>query len=137
MAAHLPQSNADIVALNLVYDAFIDEINTPGQSLAQLLEQMASLSRDIGGDFHAGGADWEQMLEQPQDAIESEFEPTVGRQALTIGDIWAKRWMLCMMAKHIHAKLEEECLDHPAASKIEVIAYGEDGSVDSWSTRKP
>jgi hypothetical protein len=49
MTAQLPDSNADAVALNLTYNAIVDEIYAPGESLARLFERMAAMSRDIGG----------------------------------------------------------------------------------------
>src|SRR5438477_8570190 len=112
MVAKLPDSNADIIALNLVHDAIVDEINKPGEALALLFSRMASISRDIGGDFRADRADWQDVLDNLPDIDESEFKSIAGSQSLLIGNSWAKNWMLCLIAKHLHALLEEQCLDH-------------------------
>ncbi len=133
MPPQLPESNAEIVAFNIVDHAVVDDLNTPGEAIALLLEKMAAISRDIGGDFRAGNADWRQMVDKGDDA---EIKPTVDRIALAIGDTWAKRWILCMMTKHLSEALENSCLDSPASTVIESISYGQDGSIQSWTQRK-
>ena len=133
MEERLPESNADLVALNIVDNAIVDDFNSPGEALARLFEQMAAMSRDISGDYRVATADWEKLIESMD---QSEIGPTIGRQEQAFGDTWAKRWMLCVMAKTLHKQLEYRCLDHPAASKIQRVIYAEDGSLESWSLRR-
>lgn len=128
----LPESNGDNVALNLVVHAIVDEINTPGEALAGLLDRMAAMSRDIGGDFRVATADWHEMLKIGD---EIEIKPVVDRQAQAMGDSWAKRWLLCLMFKRLYEDLEHCCLNHPAATKLERVTYAEDGTLESWSLR--
>lgn len=71
----LPESNADAVALNLVHNAIVDDINTPGEPIAELLESMVAIARNIGGDRRSATADW-------QDAL-SRLDPT---EASDLGD---------------------------------------------------
>lgn len=129
----LPESNADQVALNLVVNAIVDEVTTPGASLAKLFDWMAAMARDIGGDFRAATADWQGALDNWD---ESEATPLANRQGQAMGDTWAKRWLLCEMVKRLHEDLERTCLEHPAASKIERVTYGDDGTLESWSLRR-
>jgi hypothetical protein len=86
MAELLPKSNADIVALNLVDHAIVDEINTPGESLAKLFDRMAAICRDIGGEYRVANADWNDLVKSLD---QSAIEPVVNRQAQTFGDTWA------------------------------------------------
>ena len=124
MTDQLPESNADIVALNLVDHAIVDDIIDPGEALAKLFDRMAEMARDIGGDHRVANADWQELFKTMD---RSDIEPVVDRQAQAMGDTWSKRWMLCMMAKRLHKELEAQCLDHPASSKIERVTYARDG----------
>jgi hypothetical protein len=133
MTDRLPESNADQVALNLVVTAIVDEVTTPGESVAKLFDRMAAMSRDIGGDFRAATADWQGVLDNWD---ESEAKPLVNRQAQAMGDTWAKCWLLCQMVKRLHEDLERSCHEHPAASKIERVTYGHNGTLESWALRR-
>jgi hypothetical protein len=133
MTEQFPESNADQVALNLVINAMVDEVTKPGESLAQLFDRMAAMARDIGGDSRAATSDWQGALDNWDD---SEAKPLMARQDQAIGDTFAKRWMLCEMVKRLHENLEEDCLEHVAASKIERITYADDGTLESWSFRR-
>lgn len=134
MAELLPESNADMVALNLVHHAIIEEVNARGESLARLFDRMAKMAHDIGDDFRLAKIDWDEFVNIGFD--QSETQAVVNRQAQTLGDTWAKGWMLCMMAKHLYELLEERCLDHPAVSQIERVNYADDGTLESWKARR-
>ena len=130
-----PESNADIIALNLVHHAIVDDINDPGNAVATLLERMSAMSRNIGGDERAANADWRGAVSDLENASNSEIEPLVNRQVLAIGDTWSQRWMIMHMAKYLYHELERVCMDHPAASAIESISYTDDGGLDAWKQR--
>jgi len=133
MPDQLPESNVDNVALNLTYNAIVAEVASPGESLAQLFERMAAMSRDIAGEYRVANADWQALLDSWDS---SEVEPVVNRQAQALGDTWAKRWMLCKMVERLYGDLERSCLEHPAASKIARVTYAKDGTLESWSLRR-
>ena len=116
-SSQIPESNADIVALNLVYHAIIDDINDPGKAIAVLLESMARISRNIGGDERAANADWRAVVSDSSSVELSEVRPLVNRQELAIGDTWAQRWMLMHMAKHLFEELERVCMESRLPSR--------------------
>ena len=130
-----PDSNADNVALNLVINAIVDEINTPGESLARLFDRMSAISRNVGGDFRVAGSDWNDAVSYIGAVDETEIKNLVNRQELAMGDTWAQHWMLMQLAKHLYEELEMRCLNSPAATAIERIEYDHDGSVLRWTTR--
>lgn len=130
-----PDSNADNVALNLVMNAIVGEINTPGESLAGLLDRMAAISRNVGGDFRGAGSDWKEAVSGIGTINETEIKNLVNRQELAMGDTWAQQWMLMQLAKRLYEELEMRCLESPAAVAIESIEYDNDGSVLRWTMR--
>lgn len=134
-SSKMPDSNADIVALNLVYHAIVDDLNDPGNAVAALLESMAKISRNIGGDQHATDTDWQSGTCDLTSVELSELGLLVNRQELTMGGIWAQRWMLMHMAKHLCEELERVCMESPTASAIESITYNDSGAVEAWKER--
>ena len=42
-----PESNAGMLALNMVYEAIVDEVSTPGDGLAGLFAKMTSIANEI------------------------------------------------------------------------------------------
>ena len=72
-----PESNVDIVAPNLVMNAVIDDVLKPGDALAELFDQMATMARNIGGDHRVAMADWQELLDNFSD---SEVKSVLRRQ---------------------------------------------------------
>jgi len=132
----VPTTNADIVSANLVLNAIVGDINDPGKSLAELLETMATMSRNIGGDHRAASSDWNDAIPTIVNKTDKEIQELVSRQELAIGETWAQRWMLMHLAKHLQDELERQCIESPAATAIESIVYTDDGRVETWSLRK-
>lgn len=130
-----PDSNAENVALNLVINAIVGEINTPGESLARLFDRMSAISRNVGGDVRAVGIDWKEAVSDIGSINETEIKNLVNRQEFAIGDTWAQTWMLMQLARHLYEELKMRCLESPAATAIERIEYGDDGSVLRWTMR--
>lgn len=129
----MPESNADNVALNLVYDAIVDDTQKPGDAIAELLEKMAGMAREIGRVNRFTNAEWRNMV--AEFGTESDIKSVVDGHLEAAGDMWAQEWMLCNMAKHLHDQLERNCLDFPFAEKIESIKYERSGKVESWTQR--
>ncbi|MEX2140887.1 MAG: hypothetical protein WD894_16605 [Pirellulales bacterium] len=136
LSDQLPRSNADTVAFQLVSDAVIDDVLSPGAGLARLLDKMAVLSREVAGEHGAAKVDWQELVTRLNKADDSEIKSTVGRQELTFGNMWSTNWMLSKLAKHLYEEIERLCLDSPASSAIESIEYADDGTVRSWSLRR-
>ena len=130
----VPESNVDIVALNLVMNAVVDDVMKPGDALAELFDRMATMARNIGGDHRIAMADWQELLDNFSD---SEVESVMRRQEFAFCEAWAQRWLLCQMVKFIHSNLENDCLKSSAASAIESVIYNNDGTVESWKIRQP
>jgi len=128
----LPESNASIVAHDLVFNAMVDDVTNPGEALALLFEKMAVMARNIGGEYRAARADGEQLLS----AADAEIEATIRRQEFAFGESWAQRWMLCLMTKCLYGDLERDCLNSPAASAIASVKYADDGTVETWRIRR-
>lgn len=133
----LPESNADNVAVNLVFDAIIKDVHKPGDAIADLLEKMAAMAREIGAESRVTNADRHSVVdEMKKDGIEQSEMLEMTRRHLTAGgDIWAREWMLCNMAKHLHHRLEVSCTEFPLAAAIETVEYESDGSVKCWHQR--
>lgn len=131
----IPDSNADIVAFNLVCGAIVDNVTNPGTAIARLLEIMAAMSRNVGGDVHAANTDWHGSLSELADGRNPDFAPIVNRQELTIGEIWAQQWMLAHIAKHLYLELERTCMESPAAPAIQSVMYSNAGTVETWKKR--
>lgn len=131
----IPDSNADIVAFNLVCDAVVDNIIDPGTAVAGLLEIMAAMSRNVGGDINAAKSDWHDSMSELAQARNPDFGPIVNRQELTIAEIWAQRWMLANIAKHLYLELERTCMESPAAAAIQSVTYSNSGAVETWKKR--
>jgi hypothetical protein len=132
MIDQTPASNGELVALNLVEHAIIDELIKPGVALADLFDRMAQIARDMGGEYSSVTRDWREAMERLHAGHAVDSGGLVGRQELAIGDAWCKRWMLCLIAKKRHERLEERLGEDPAAKVIKTISYSEDGSLDSW-----
>jgi hypothetical protein len=128
---HALESNCDNVALNLVYAAIVDAVDKPGHAIAELLERMAKMAREIGEANRAAATDFLGSGIEP-----SELETMMQRQVLTAGETWALNWMLAHMSKHLCEELEMRCENDPYAAHIESIEYETDGSVKRWSERK-
>ena len=127
-----PNSNADNVALNLVMNAIVGEINTPGQSLAELFDRMSAISRNIGGDYRAASTDWKDFVSDIGESNKTEIKDVVNRQERTIAETWAQQWMLMQLAKRLYQELEMRCIESPAATAIEKIVYDDEGRVLQW-----
>jgi hypothetical protein len=133
MNDQIPKSNADVIALNVVDHAIVDEINRPGEALAGLFLKMAAMAHDIGAEHSAAASDWHEVLANVENHDVSDLSNLVDRQALTLGDTWSKRWMLAFLAKHIYRALERACIQSPAAPAIARVEYENDGSLRSWT----
>jgi hypothetical protein len=135
---HAPESNVENVALNLVYDAIVDDVNNTGEAVGALLDRMARIAREIGHAYRASNIDWNEEMSEyvGEDMVPGQFEQLIHRVGLTTGEAWAQYWMLTHLARNLCKQLEMICDNDPFAAHIESIEYEADGSVKSWSQRK-
>jgi hypothetical protein len=131
----LPESNADIVAVNLVFNAIVNDVHNPGHAIAALLEKMAGFAREIGNVNTFANADWKKMVAE-MDLSQPEAKAVMAGHLEAAGDIWAHQWLLCNMAKHLHHQLKKRCDEWPFAAGMKSVEYADDGSVISWTSRE-
>src|SRR5262245_50944817 len=123
MIQQLPESNADLVALNLANHAIVDDVLKPGDAIAELLDRMATIARDIAGDHRYTSADWFGVVDNLNEVPRTEIHEMMDRHGMAMTEVWAKQWMLSRIAKHLHEELDRVCHECPPPAFIASVEY--------------